>query len=82
MTQNKKYLILSFVFLGLSCLLARHYFLSYTQYPIEHQRIIIYGCWILSGFSLFFCRGIRNKLLKVIAIGINIFCIYGWWLFY
>ncbi|EYT95702.1 hypothetical protein AK89_07220 [Enterococcus mundtii CRL35] len=43
---------------------------------------MIIGCWILSGFSLFFCRGIRNKLLKVIVIGINIFCIYGWWIFY
>ncbi|AUB51827.1 hypothetical protein IGJ19_000621 [Enterococcus sp. DIV1368b] len=82
MTQNKKYLILSFVFLGLSCLLAMHYFLPYMQYPLIFRRIIIIGCWLLSGFSLFFCRGIRNKLLKVIVIGINIFCIYGWWIFY
>lgn len=43
MTQNKKYLILSFVFLGLSCLLARHYFLPYMQYPLIHRRIIIIG---------------------------------------
>ncbi|PJK26146.1 hypothetical protein CV769_06765 [Enterococcus mundtii] len=82
MTQNKKYLILSFVFLGLSCLLARHYFLSYRLYPLVYQRIIVYGCWILSGFSLFFCRAISNKFLKHIVISINIFCIYGWWFIY
>ncbi|MGG5324432.1 hypothetical protein IGJ83_000632 [Enterococcus pernyi] len=82
MTQNKKYLILSFVFLGLSCLLARHYFLPYMQYPLIYRRIIIIGCWILSGFSLFFCRAISNKFLKRIVISINIFCIYGWWFIY
>lgn len=43
MIQNKKYWILSFVLLILSCLLARHYFLSYRLYPLVYQRIIVYG---------------------------------------